>query len=253
MHKHTFWARLGEIFRPAGGHGPRDAGLPPVADDGLLVEGPTDTPNDEEATAAAERPLSRWGRREQTLQQLQDGYQRLTELIDSMQRHMASQGERSERIASSLDRLARSLADLPAEARQQIQTLDAIAAHLETTNARAQSLADSVRQLPAVTRAQGEALDGMKQQLDMANETHVQLNHSLQSLGQAVGSLCHASQVQADSIRGLHTSGQEREGRLAELVVAQQRRFTRLFTITLILAVIGAATGVTLAALALLR
>src|SRR3972149_3012014 len=63
-----------------------------------------------EADLAPDKPggLARWGRRDQTLVRLQEGYERLNQLIEDIQKHLAAQGERSERICGSLEQLARS-------------------------------------------------------------------------------------------------------------------------------------------------
>jgi len=47
-------------------------------------------------------------------------------------------------------------------------------------------------------------------------------------------------------MRRLELEGNIREGRLGDLIVQQQRRFTMLFVITLIFALLGAAAGTVL-------
>lgn len=249
MSMSSFWTRLSEMFRP--GHSGRN--LPPVGDDGLLANGAVGGGEDDDgASTVSDKPITRWTRRDQALQQLQEGYQRVTDLIDAMQKHMGEQSDRTERIASSLDYLARSLSDLPTASRQQAETLGAIASHLEVTNSRTQQLAESISELPGATKAQNEALTGITRQLDMANETHVQLNHALSSLGEAVGTLRKSGEAQAESLRSLQEEGRDREGHLAQLVSEQQRRFTWLFAITLIFALLGAAAGTTVIVLRLM-
>lgn len=224
MPKSTFWTRLGQIFRP-GGHGAPD--LPPIGEDGLLA-GRAAEELGEPAVGTSDRLMGRWSRRDQALQQLQEGYQRITDLIDAMQRHMADQGARTDRIATSLDQLARALSDLPAIAREQTHTLDAIASHLEMTNARTQHLAECIRDLPAALKSQSEATAGVSRQLELGNESRVHLNNTMQTLGRAVDSLQASGRAQADLLRQCQLDGAEREGRLAEIVARQQRRFTFL-------------------------
>lgn len=248
MNRANWWTRLSVALRP----GMRQAGagedLPPAGEDGLLADGALSSDRDDEPEAAAsERALGRWPKRDQTLQQLHEGYQRVTELVDALQRHATLQGDRTERIAASLDQVARTLADLPAASREQARTLDAIGANLEMTNSRAQQLAESIRDLPGATKAQGEALVGLSRQFEMANETTVQLNHTLQMLGQAVGALRDLGEAPARSLQEFRVDSVHREGRLAEVISGQQRRFTRLFVVTLIFAVTGAIGSVIVA------
>jgi ABC-type transporter Mla subunit MlaD len=252
----TFWQRVGGWFQSGASGGLAEPKLPAVGRDGLLVDGPDGT--DEEdgagaATSSAEKTLSRWARRDAVIQQLQEGHERVTELIDAIQCHLAEQGKRTDRIASSLDQLARTLSDLPNVSRQHAKVLDAIAMNLEQTNARAQQLADGIRDLPGAARAQSEALAGVSRQLELSNESHVQVNHTLQSLGRAVDGLRDTGQRQTESLRQFHQSGQDREGRLADLIAQQQKRFAWLFVITLVLALVGAVSGMTLLVIDLAR
>lgn len=239
MHKNTFWTRLGQLFRPGSRGGDGLGDLPPVADDGLLVDGP------EGGSAGSDRPLGRWNRREQALQQLQDGYQRVADLVDAIHKHMAEQGVRSDRIAASLDQLAHSIGDLPGAAREQTHTLEAIATHLEMTTSRTQQLADCIRELPAAMKSQGDATTGVIRQLEVANESSVQMNHTMQSLGQSIDTLHNSGRAQVDLLRKFQLESAERENRLAEVIAQQQRRFTWLFVTAMTLAA-GSIVGILL-------
>jgi len=246
MGEGTFWSRVGRMLR-TGRRSTERRDLPAIGDDGLLADGPPSESGEYEAVAAStEKPLLRWSRRDQVLQQLQEGYQRVAELIDAMQRHQVEQGNRTERIAVSLDHLARTMSDLPAASREQSKTLNSIASHLEVTNFRTQQLAESISELPGATKAQSEVLARMSRQFEMTGETNVHLRHALDALSRAVDSLRDSGQMQAELLRRFQLEGQQREGRLADLIAQQQGRFTLLFVVALVFAMIGAAGTIVL-------
>jgi hypothetical protein len=66
-------------------------------------------------------------------------------------------------------------------------------------------------------------------QLEVANEGNVQLNHTLQNLGQGIDTLQTAGRTQVDLLQRTQLDGVARESRLAEVVALQNRRFTILW------------------------
>src|SRR5690349_19638198 len=108
-----WWSRLADRLRYKPIR-PSQHRLPQFGEDGLLTE-PVELPPEMEGETP-EKPsggLTRWSKRDQTLVKLQEGYERVTQLVEEVQKHLASQGERTERICVSLEQLARSMGDLP--------------------------------------------------------------------------------------------------------------------------------------------
>ena len=229
----SWWARFCERLRgrPAARRPIDD--LPEVGEDGLLAEGPEYLDGD----GTGERPaaaLSRWSRRDQTLARLQEGYEKVTQVIDTMQKHLAEQGERTERIASSLEQLARAVADLPTSSRQQLEALEGIAGQLETANVRSHHLSEALSELPKLTRLQAETLSGMKRQLEMATEHSAIGTQTMEKLGTTLGEI---STAQTRALQEINERTAEQNHHLARLIADQGRRFVWLFVVTIILAV----------------
>ncbi|HOW72048.1 MAG TPA: hypothetical protein PKY77_15720 [Phycisphaerae bacterium] len=210
--------------------------LPPVGQDGLLV-GPAETVA-EEADLTMDKPagLVRWPRRDQALLQLQEGYERVTRLIDEIQRHMVEQAERADRTCKAVEQLARTLADQPDMCRQQTQMLESIAGQLESTTSHTQRLTEAISEIPRVTRGQTEALANISRQLEMVGEQNVVSNQTLDRLGNAVAGVGQASSSQTDLLREMGLKTDEQSGMIRSLITTQGRRFIMLFVVTLALA-----------------
>lgn len=206
---------------------------PEVGEDGLLSS-PADTPSDEET--ADRPPLSRWSKRDQSLAQLQEGYERVTRVVDEIQKHLATQGERTERICTALEQLARSTGDLPDQARQQLETLQTMAGQLETANTHSQRLAEAVSEIPKATRTQSDTLNGIRQQMEMASEQAVLTSRNLDKLGNAVQTLSQADSVQGEMLRQMQTLAEQQGQQFNSVIERQARRFVMLFVVTCILA-----------------
>jgi len=220
--------------------------LPDIGDDGLLTQ-PAAFPGETEDQTAEDRPispLSRWSKRDQSLTKLQEGYERVTQLVENMQTHMAKQSERTEQICSSLDQLARSVSDMSAISRPQIQTLEAIVGQLEMANVRNQQLTESVSELPKVARAQSDTLAGINRQLEMAGEQNVVSTQTMEKLGMAIDTLGQSNQGQAEALKEMNARTNEHHDLLTDLIDKQNKRFTMLFVITIVLAIAAVAAAV---------
>ena len=200
---------------------------------------PTAQGGDSADATAAERittTMSRRSRREVSLSKLQEGYDRVLDLMDRIQSHMQTQETRTGEIASALSQLSRSLADVPSVDQQQVQLLSTIAAQLETTTVRTQQLSDAIGELPRVVRGQTDALSGIQRQLEMSAESDVHLTGTLQSFGRSVDRLGQSTETQATALQELNAAGEAHQRRLDEILQRQTRQFTWLVIITAVLA-----------------
>jgi hypothetical protein len=240
----SWWQRLREAWHGSSLDGIQDEGLPKVGEDGLLVG-----PSDPDSEAAPDKfsgtgPLSRWSKRDQTLVKLQEGYEQVTRVIQEIQNHLVIQADRSERICTSLEQLARSAIELPAIGREQSQTLETIAAHIEASASRTQQLADSLTDVPKLAKSQSEALVGINRQMEMAGEQRMVATQTLERIGGAIGTLSTASQGQTDRLKMIEARTDQQVDLLTQVITRQNRRFIMLFVVTVILAVaaLGAAS-----------
>jgi chromosome segregation ATPase len=244
----TFWSRFAALFKKTPANNGEKSELPAIGDDGLLAE-PAEYPDPAgaDAEAGSERtvnPLMRWSRREQTLVRLQEGYERLSQVIEEIQKHLAQQGERSDRICNALETLARSLGDMPGLARQHAQSLEAIAGNIEAGNARMGQLAESVGELPKVSRAQTDAITGIKRQLEVAGEQNLVTFQTMEKLSSAISTLGEVNTTQLEALHQMNRKSDDQTDQLRKLIARQNKRFVMLFVVTIILALGAIAAGI---------
>lgn len=216
------------------------ADLPRVGDDGLLAD-PLELAGDpaEEAETAGERSgnrLVRWTRRDQTLNRLQEGYERINGAIEEIQKHLAAQGERTDRICNALEQLARSTGDMAGLSRHHAEKLESIAGHIEAGNARLGQVADAVGEVPNVARAQTEAIHGIRKQLDMASEQGVATSQTMERLSSAISTLGEVNTKQIETLGQMNRKADDQAEHLSRLVACQNKRFIMLFVVTIVLA-----------------
>jgi methyl-accepting chemotaxis protein len=168
----------------------------------------------------------------------------VNQLIADMQKHMAEQSQRTERMCGAIEQLARVMNDVPDISREQARTLASIAGQLEAADSASRELAEAVGEIPKVTRAQSEALTGISRRLDMMNEQSVVGNQAMEKLNTVVSSVGQSGQTQTDLLRQLDARASEQNQRLGELLDSQGRRFTILIVVVVLLALIAIAASI---------
>jgi methyl-accepting chemotaxis protein len=237
----TWWSRLAERFGKKTNGNSTMADLPPVGDDGLLLDGaelPDVAGEDVEATTERSgNPLVRWSKREQTLNRLQEGYERINGVIEEIQKHLAQQGERTDRICTALEQLARSTTDMSSLSRAHVESLESIAGHIEAGNARLGQVVDSVGEIPKATRVQTEAIHGIRKQLEMAGEQNLVTSQTMEKLSTAISTLGEVNTTQLEALNQMNRKSDDQAERLGKLIARQNKRFIMLFVVTIVLAV----------------
>lgn len=238
----SFWARLTASLRRRPADGSERQPTPPPHEEDPLIQ-PADAEVVGEQTARS-GPLATWRRRDQAIIQLQEGYEKVTRVVEEIQTHLAQQGERTERICSALEQIARAMAESPQIARQQAQTLNTISTQLEATNVRSQRLADLISEIPQAARTQSETLAGISRQLELSNEQAVINSQVMDRLGGSLRTIGESSQTQGEILREMSRKAAEQSEQLARLIEHQGHRFMVLFAVTIVMALAAVAAVV---------
>ena len=214
VEKTTLWSRVGGWFRV----GERGDG----ASEGVLgsnlreVEG-TIVPSSRKA--AARHEIS--GR-----ERLEEGFTKVVELVESIQGHMRTQDERTEKMVESLGDIAESLAKTPEHSRAQVESLEQMKQQMEGDAARARRLEENLAQLPGLADAQRETMIGVGRQMDELRISGESNATAVCSLGEAISGLDQSTATASDALREIQRESASREDRLTDLLRDQNRRLT---------------------------
>jgi len=232
MERPTFWSRVEHWFKPGNSQSLLDPPLPQTGADGLLK-------NEYSPVAGNGASRSRVFRRPsqgQAINRLEDGYGKISTVVDSIHKHLEIQDERSRQVADSLSQLARTVAELPDAARSQHQELANLAQHFEVSNARLARWETTVSEIPKLANAQQETLRSLTEQIESNRKTHEQIAVSLEGFAQAANTLGSAFQTSVETLAEVQRSTANRDDRLTELLEEQNRKFTKLFVGAIVLA-----------------
>jgi chromosome segregation ATPase len=207
-----------------------------AVDGGGSASGQAGQPGDGRADVTA---LSRRRRNEIAIERLQDGYDKVVELIDSIQKHQQQQEARAVEISSSLAQVAQALETIESTDERQGETLGRIADELRSANERAAEWGQAVSRLPPIVESQRESLEGLNRHMEALGQRDEHLTESLGSFREVVSSLSDATTASSVAIKSLQMSTIEGDERIAALMREQNKRFNMLFGVTLALVVIA--------------
>lgn len=240
MEQVGFWSRVGHWFRNAG-RGEQAHDLPGLSPDGLLGgDQPVGIGGDHRPALA----FSRRRRREHAVEQLQQGYQQVVGLVQSIQQHHQAQDRRADQVITALTQLAQTTARISEAAASQSDKLGEIAAQLEAGNDRARRWEQPLMDIPKLANAQREALGAIGRELQAGQEADRRMIETLEGFRQAVSTWGASSAAATEVLKDLNEATCRRDEDLNTLIAAQNKRFTWLFIVTLLLAVAAIATGI---------
>ncbi len=201
-------------------------------------DGPLKPANDLSSRGGVSMLLSRWQERSQSLERLEEGYQRLTELVDAIQSHLQNQDERSRTIANGLNSMVEHVARLPDALQQQHNQLAAIVEQLECAGARSGRMEAVLAELPKIADGQRQTLLALRDQIEASTKTQQGLLDSISGFSDAVGALNQSSTASMQTLRNVQASAEASQNRLANLFTEQSRRLSRLISAGLVVAAV---------------
>ena len=246
MEKAGFWFRVGHWFKPSGRgrESRRTAAAEPFGDgsvDELGSAGPADFGLAREGTTSVAK--LRRTRPGTYLERLEEEYARVVQLMGTIQEHLASQAERSDRMAQSLESLAESLAHTPEMAKRQLELLGSIGEQVAADAARAQRVEENLSQLPQIADAQRETMVSVGRQLDSARESSERVANTMKSVQEAVSGLGETTTASTKTLQEMRWDASARDERIANLLQEQGKRFSvfawSVMGLALVLAVVG--------------
>jgi chromosome segregation ATPase len=180
------------------------------------------------------------------LEKLQDGYLQVIELVDTIRKHQDRQDERAVEFSTSLSKMASTLAEIEKGNHQQVDQLGNIAEELRAGNKRGDHWQEVLAEFPKTAQAQREALMSVTRQMEAVGDRDDKMTGSLDSLREAVTALGDATTASSVAVKNLQMTAIEDSERTADLLEAQNKRFTMLFalTVTVTLTLVALVTGV---------
>jgi hypothetical protein len=246
----TIWTRLGQWLRTGSGadtkRDPHATGL----DKGLMTDMLTKPVGDKSPRVGG--ALSGWSRRDHTLQQIQEGNERLMEVLGAVKNYMDKQEKRSDQMAESLGAVADTFSKLPELTENQTAILATIAASMEQSKDHTRELALTMRETPDAIRAQGDALRGFQETLESSPLHDGRMIGSLDEIRGSMSTMTHTADSQVHVLREMREIDERRADALETMINNQSKLQTKLIslmiTVVVLIVVGGIAAAIALTA-----
>lgn len=170
--------------------------------------------------------LMRWtSGRQQTVEKLQAGYERLLGLCQTIDNHMQSQQHQGQQVADSLVQLSSSIQEVPTLLSQLSQRLDRIAEQAVKASSSTDRLSDAIDQLIPAQKSQNDLLSCVHRQLAESSQTNAQLAEVVVELKGAMTVLARSEQERGRVFEGLAQLIQQRDGDFSRMLAEHTRTF----------------------------
>lgn len=250
----SIWTRLGNWLRSSQSSGGElieiqsDSASAPTAEDLTVVNEPAPaTAPEDEGTGLS--PIGRWHRREQVLQRLQEGYERVVELLSAIREHLDSDSEHAQRIDDSIGQLTETVSQWPASHERQRETLEEISKRIQGQCDQQQRLAEAVSEWPAAVGRQTETIDQVREELRAGQESQSEAASTLGSLEKGLGGLADSARTSTRMFESFDRKLDARDKALVDALETQTRKLKTLVGATLALSGLAAVAAIVAVAL----
>jgi DNA repair exonuclease SbcCD ATPase subunit len=220
---------------------------------GIAVGNPPASADDAAPIQSAESGrtgLLRWSaNRQESMERLQAGYQRMLALCQTIDDHLQSQRQQGQQVAESLAHLTASIGEVPGLLEQLSQRLERIAEQVVRASAGSERLSDAIDQLIPAQRSQNDLLSSVHRQLGESAHTNSQLADVLVELKGAMQGLSRSETERMKVFEQLADMLASRDREFATMLRQQNKAFRWAYAISLC----AAAVVVVVAIVAMMR
>ena len=220
MSDQTFFGKLGSFFRG-----------------GSNVQGDLPLVQHGENGDSRSTFLRPWAKRDQAIENLQNGFNTLTGLMGSIRDNLETQNSRQQELMSLLSQLPQSLEGLPEASRVQSETLKAIHQQLATQNGHQNKLGDILERISQASAEQRRTLDALDERFETVTQHDAAISQNLSSVGNALQSMSKNSAASAEVLNQMKENTSARDAELERILHRQGTRFTTMLAVAIFLSV----------------
>lgn len=239
MERVGFWSRMSQWFRSV--RNPDD-GMDEQNMDGHTID---DASGHIVENGPSPGSISRFrGGRSGGLERLEQEYTRVVNVIESVQKNLELQCERSEQMAEALTRLNECMAQFPEFSRTQIDLLTKINERASADAAATKNIEQTLGQMPRLADAQREALVGIGRQLDASRESSERVVSSLDGFKEGLNQVAEVAGATGRALEKSRWDSSARDERLATILQEQTKKLTLFAIAAISLAAVAALASV---------
>lgn len=215
----TLLTKLGNLFR----RGSRNGDLP--------LHGDT---NGIEPRSTFLRP---WAKRDAAVQNLQESFNTLTDLMSTIRMGLENQSKRQDELLTYFSHLPEALRSIPESSRLHGESLRAIHHQLEQQNVNQDRLGEILEKIVQNDSTQKENIDEIRERIEAIRETDETISSNMSNLGSALQSVTRNSTAGAQVLEQMRDRLDTRDTQLEQILHRQGVRFTTMLSIAIFLSI----------------
>lgn len=183
--------------------------------------------------------------KEQSLEKLQAGFNKLIEQLQGINENLNSQATHQEELMGHMEHLPKLLESFPAVVQSQKQLTEQLIEQLQASNTKNQQFIEAVERIPNETAKQTDALVNIDHELAASADTDVQMTENFNKFNAILDKLNQSTNSQTDGIMQMSKTFATSDRYLKYIVSRQNRRFMWIFMtalgvcVTVILILVG--------------
>ncbi len=167
--------------------------------------------------------------RQESLEKLQQGFERLIEQLQGINEHLNRQASQHEELMGRIEQLPQLLESFPSVVESQKQITEQLIEQLRGAAAKNERFVDAVEKLPLETAKQTDALVNINHQLGAAADIDVQMTESFNNFNQALDKLNESTVGHTDGVIQMSKTFAASDRYLKYIMAKQSRRFMWVF------------------------
>jgi chromosome segregation ATPase len=228
----SVFTRIGDWFRLGGRNGHEELPLQPESQQQIVTR------------ASFFRP---WARRDHAIQNLQQGFGTLTDLMAAIKANLERQDQRNEELLNALQQLPQILQSVPETNKLQTETLRAIHQQMEQQNNQQTKLAEILDRICDADAQQSSTLEALRDRVETLTEHDQSIASNLNSVGSAMTTLSQNTQASTEVLSQMRSNIDERDRQLENILHRQGTRFTTMLAVAIFLSIAALAAVATMA------
>jgi len=234
MEKVSLWKRMGGWLRHS--QTSRD-GLEVVHHDAEdLVVDPVEGKNKDEAPSTLS---TRGNKKEVQLAALEGSFNRLVEVLESLNDNVVRQHDQNKDLIDHLAHTSDLMRALPENVEAQGRSVQNLAQEIKEHTLRNQQVVEIVKALPDLNRQQVDRLGDIAHQMEDSVESGVRMAESFNRFDGTVQGMLNNSKAQTVSLANMGEMLEKNEQQLHTMIRKQNRRFTWLLVVVLVVSLIA--------------
>ena len=181
--------------------------------------------------------LRPWAKRDAAIQNLQEGFTTLTDLMGAIRDNLDKQNQRQDELLGALQQLPQVLQSIPESNRMHGETLTAIRQQIEGQSAQGERLGEILDKIGATTGEQKEMVDDLRGRVEELRKTDTSIADYLNNVGTSLKDVSKSNQTSAHVLEQMRDNLNQRDGQLERVLHRQGVRFTTMLSVAIFLSI----------------